>query len=341
MSKYFITILGLGLLICSNVDANSGIYTIFIEEFDKKKDLIQYVAAQEHDIRKNGRVLKRGSKFIFVCYRNNYDKSVVIARLLRKKGFKKAAVMKVDNEKLYRLRFLLEKSGKSDYDSNIENVTLLPGISQGIRLSNRDMNRFYCDGVDAKDIFFSKEKGIEAQIDGQNIFVKFLIKKDDGSYVDERAEFHVVCAPDTVYTIIAKPSNIESQTIKLGGLPDNNIAENLEIYAGLPFEKKILKLIRQTVSGKLQKSYKIIESEEIFDIFEDINMSLKRTIVIEGEGFVLRVFGIRSKEGDIRIDEKRFLIDEIGSPVGICLEERIITESHETRLIIVEHKGRT
>ena len=90
--------------------------------------------------------------------------------------------------------------------------------------------------------------------------------------------------------MIAFPQRIPSQTIRLSSGRNSKIRENRSLYAGLPFEKKVLKAIREVYTENIPDSYIISNKEKRFTSFREILLTLKRTVDIEGEGLRIKEY---------------------------------------------------
>ena len=142
-------------------------------------------------------------------------------------------------------------------------TVVLPEVTTNVRLSSSDMNRIACPS-DIKEALTSTEKGTSIKITGKDAFVKFkVIKKPDGkfAYLTTPTEIYVVCGDET-FSMIGFPQRVPSQTIRLSSGKSTKIKENLSIYSGLPFEKKILKAIREVYTESIPDSYSVSRHEK-------------------------------------------------------------------------------
>ena len=121
------------------------------------------------------------------------------------------------------------------------------GTSQ-VFLSSSDINRIICP-VEIKDAIYSKEKGLTVRLAEQNAFVKWVVMKKDGKdlYATTPSELYIVCGQN-VYTLIAVPKRIPAQTIQLSSGKADAIKTNLALFQEVPFEKKILALIKRALT---------------------------------------------------------------------------------------------
>lgn len=221
-------------------------------------------------------------------------------------------------------------------------TVVLPEVTTNIRLSSSDMNRIACPS-DIKEALTSTEKGASIKITGKDAFVKFkVIKKPDGkfTYLTTPTEIYVVCGEET-FSMIGFPQRIPSQTIRLSSGKEKKIKENLSLYSGLPFEKKMLKAIREVYTENIPDSYSVSRPEKQFKSFKEISLSLKRIVEIEGEGLRIKEFEAALK-GTVpfKMSEKMFLRPEVAeNPIAISLERHVLRPSEPARVFIVEQRG--
>ena len=223
-------------------------------------------------------------------------------------------------------------------------VRVLPEVTTKVYMSNRDVNRITCMGAPIKDIVYSKEKGITVKTEGSNAFVKFLMTKNpvtgEVGYASIPSEFYVVCGKDTVYTLIASPRNIPAQAIQLIS-KEKDIKENLSIFEGLSFERKVLLLVKDTYRDAIPESFTVQHLNKRYRVFRYIDVVLKRKVIAEGEGLQLKEFVLTlnsaSPKSFMKLNEKFFLLPELTrNPVGISLEHMKLEKGHPNRLFIVE-----
>lgn len=211
-------------------------------------------------------------------------------------------------------------------------------------LSSSDVNRFVCSAGDIKDVVFSKEKGVSAKVVGRDVYVKFVVTRlgDKKVYSATPTEMYIVCGGAT-YSMIANPKRIPSQIIRLSSGKDKKVQENVSGYDGLPFEKKIMKLIREAYTENLPESYTILEVNQRLDLFKEISVVMRRVVEVEGAGFTLKEYRLSlssTYSGDsLRLHEKLFLKPNLTtSPVGVSLEDLVLRRGMSTRLFVVEKR---
>ena len=224
-------------------------------------------------------------------------------------------------------------------------IAVLPEVTTKVLLSNRDVNRLTCMSGPIRDIIYSKEKGITVKTNGNNAFVKFLISKDPATgnliYTKIPSEFYVVCGNDSaVYTLIAVPKDIPARAVKLIS-KKKDIKKNLSLFEGIPFEKKVLLLVKDVYRDQIPESFTVKSLNRPFNIFRDIDVSLKQQVIADGEGLDVKEYVLtlkpQSMKEKIRLKEKFFLLPELArNPIGIALENLTLKKGHPARLFIVE-----
>ena len=221
-------------------------------------------------------------------------------------------------------------------------TVVLPEATTSVRLSSSDMNRISCP-ADIREALTSTEKGLNIKITGKDAFVKFkVIKKGDKfTYSTTPTELYVVCGEET-FSMVIFPQRIPSQTIRLTSGKDKKIKENLSLYAGLPFEKKALKAIKDVYTENIPDSYSVSKKEKRFLSYKEIILTLKRTVDIEGEGLRIKEYevSLRGETTEFKLNEKMFLKTELAeNPVAISLERHILRTGDTARLYVVEQRA--
>ena len=221
-------------------------------------------------------------------------------------------------------------------------TVVLPEATTSVRLSSSDMNRISCP-ADIREALTSTEKGLTIKITGKDAFVKFKVTKkgDKFTYSTTPTELYVVCGEET-FSMVIFPQRIPSQTIRLTSGKEKKIKENLSLYAGLPFEKKALKAIKDVYTENIPDSYSISKKEKRFLSYKEILLTLKRTVDIEGEGLRIKEYeaSLRGETTEFKMNEKMFLKTELAeNPVAVSLERHILRTGDTSRLYIVEQRA--
>ena len=216
-----------------------------------------------------------------------------------------------------------------------------PEITTQVHLSNSDINRVICP-VDIKDVVYSEEKGLAVNLSGKNAFVKFLVVKKDGKemYSTTPSELYFVC-DGQVYTMIASPARIPAQTVQLVPGKAGTARKNMELYGELPFEKKVITIIKRVYTNDVPDSFTKTAVNRKLDIFKDLEVTLRSVYAIEGEGLRVKEFEVRiapaSTLGTISFKESDFLrIDVSIHPVAVSVESMTLKNGELSRVFVVE-----
>ena len=216
-----------------------------------------------------------------------------------------------------------------------------PEVTTQVRLSNSDVNRVICP-VDMKDVIYSEEKGLTVNLSGKNAYLKFLVVKKDGKemYSSTPSELYLVC-DGQVYTMIAMPSRIPAQTVQLTPGKAGTAKKNMELYGELPFEKKIIAIVKRVYTNDVPDSFtKTVVGKKI-DVFKDLEVVLRSVYAIEGEGLRVKEFEVRlspmSTAESISFKESDFLRTDVSlHPVAVSAEFMTLKKGETSRVFVVE-----
>ena len=216
-----------------------------------------------------------------------------------------------------------------------------PEITTQVRLSNSDINRVICP-VDIKDVIYSEEKGLTVNLSGKNAFVKFLVVKKDGKemYSATPSELYFVC-DGVVYTMIAIPARIPAQTLQLTPGKAGTAKKNMELYGELPFEKKIITIVKRVYTNDAPDSFTKTVVNRKIDVFKDLEVTLHSIYSIEGEGLRVKEFEVRispaSALDTISFKESDFLRTDISlHPVAVSVESMTLKKGETSRVFVIE-----
>lgn len=210
-----------------------------------------------------------------------------------------------------------------------------PEVPSMVELSSSDINRLVCP-MDIKDVIYSKEKGTVVRIAGRNAFVKFSIKKEGEKeiYSATPTELYVVCG-EKVFNLITVPKRIPAKTVMLSG-EDEKAKKNISLFAGMPFEKKILSVIRSVYTENIPDSFTARAENKPYDLYKGLKLTLRRTVSVEGEGILLKELVAEASE-DAELEEKDFLKGELTSnPVAVSIDRLKLSKGEIARIIIAE-----
>ena len=191
-------------------------------------------------------------------------------------------------------------------------------------LSNSDLNRISCSTGTVKEVYYSKEKGIEHTIEGSNIFVKFFIKdtptakgRSNKHYAKKRSEFFISC-DGIIYTIYAIPEPTPAQHVVLTHGKEVSMQQNIQSFSGSSIEEIALQLTQQAITNQLDDNYLVTYPNNKFSLKLPTATTIKlkhlRSIAIEGTGYILKEYQL-STETTVQLQEKDFAQAAIGDNI--------------------------
>jgi conjugal transfer pilus assembly protein TraK len=211
-----------------------------------------------------------------------------------------------------------------------------------VEMSSLDINRVYCDG-EITDVVFSEEKGVKVKIVKNNAFVKFVMKRieDQEIPIDKPVDLFFVC-DNQVYSLIAIPKRIPSAFIYLES-KGKQIQEVVERAKDLPYEKKLLDVIKAVYLEKYEPNYQVVNVNKEFYLFKELKVILEKVIDIEGEGLRAKVFKLETNFNSntqyIEIKEKDFVRKDLTSfPLAVSLDKAKLQGRDKATLIILEKR---
>jgi len=219
---------------------------------------------------------------------------------------------------------------------------VLPEVTNAVELSSSDINRIVCPGT-ITDLIFSKEKGLEGHFVSNNAFVKFTVAVQDEEkiYSTTPTELFVSCN-NTIYSLIATPKRIPSVTLRLAPGAADAFKHNISMYQSLPFEKKVLQLIREAYQDEYPESYRIAIADTMVNLSADLSVRLEKIVDVEGVGLRLKEYRVKALAGkSLHVTEKNFLSPELSEKIiAVVVENHTIEPGGSSRVFIVEQRGK-
>jgi conjugal transfer pilus assembly protein TraK len=159
--------------------------------------------------------------------------------------------------------------------------------------------------------------------------------------MDKPADLFFVCN-EQVYSIIAIPKRIPSAFVYLES-KDKKMQEVVERVKDLPYEKRLLDVIRAVYLGKYEPNYQVVNVNKEFYLFKELKVILEKVIDIEGEGLRAKVFRLEtnfsSSSQYIEIKEKDFVRKELTTiPLAVSLDKTKLQGRDKATLIILEKR---
>lgn len=221
-------------------------------------------------------------------------------------------------------------------------VVVPPETATVVNMNNADVNRIVCP-VEIKDVVSLKEKGVSVKVTGKDVFVnfKFVKKGDKTFYASEPTEMYVVCGQDTYNLVLIPRPDVPPQTIRLSSGIDKKIKSNNDILGGLPFEKKIMHVVKDVYTDQLADSYSVTDVKKQIGNWQEINVIHKRNVDIEGEGLRVKEYEALLKQGQLtfKLSEKIFTKKTFAdNPVAVSLEKHILRPGETVRIFVVEQR---
>lgn len=228
--------------------------------------------------------------------------------------------------------------------ANISNspIVVTPEIPTVVPVNAQDVNRIICP-AEIKDIVSLEEKGVGVKITGKDAFINFRYGKkgEKTIYATEPTEMYVICG-DATYNLILHPKmDVPPQTVRLSSGLEKKIRENSELLGGLPFEKKVMRVVKDAYTDQLAESYSITNIKKSVGSWQELSVIHTRNIDIEGEGLRVREFEILLKQGQVpfKLSEKIFTKKPFAeNPVAVSLEKHVVKPGEIVRGFVVEQR---
>jgi conjugal transfer pilus assembly protein TraK len=141
--------------------------------------------------------------------------------------------------------------------------------------------------------------------------------------------------------MIGIPARIPAQTVQLSPGKAGTARKNIELYGELPFEKKIITIVKRVYMNDTPDSFTKSAVNRKMDIFKELEVTLRSIYSIEGEGLRVKEFEVRmspaSALDSISFKESDFLRTEISlHPVAVSAESMTLKKGETSRVFVVE-----
>ncbi|MEM4619116.1 MAG: type-F conjugative transfer system secretin TraK [Desulfurococcaceae archaeon] len=163
-----------------------------------------------------------------------------------------------------------------------------------VQLSSVDVNRVVCPHT-IKSVIFSEERGILAEVIGNNLFIKYKVTKVGDKYIfsETPVDMYIVCG-NKVYSMVGVPTRIPGVSIYLID-PEQEIRKSAK-WQGMPFEKKVTEIIKSVFRGEPPEGSIHRVKNKTYTTNPYVEIIEKESFVLEFEGLEIRVFQITLKE---------------------------------------------
>lgn len=217
-----------------------------------------------------------------------------------------------------------------------------------LKLSNRDVNHIVCEAGDITDVKFSQEKAIAVEINGENAWIKFLVKEisDNGTvtrqFVHEQSEFFITCG-DVVYSIYSDPSDVQGQIVRLKRPAGQMSSENRQIMGTLPEEDRAITVSLAMLRDRIPASFQTMAANSVPMLLDvpggSVRLTEVRRVGVDGAGISSSEYRVAS-DFDVNLNEMMFLNSALGADIFAITLDRLHLSPGETgRLVIVRRES--
>lgn len=217
---------------------------------------------------------------------------------------------------------------------------ILPERTTTVTVSNRDINRVNCPGP-VQDVFFSKEKPVAISTDSDNVFVKFLVRREGSreTLVKTPLDLHVVC-DGQVYTLILEPADQQATTVRLGDNRMKTAKANAKQWGSIAMEEQVKKFTLAVYRDDLPQGFKkrhLPEADPRQQVraYSDLKIEGLYEVIAPGVGLRATEYRIVAT-APMELKEKDFLLRQLGQIVGVTVEPLRIEAGQSARLIIID-----
>jgi TraK protein len=217
---------------------------------------------------------------------------------------------------------------------------VLPERTTTVMVSARDVNRVRCEQP-IEHVEYSKEKHGVVKAVGNDVFVKFLVRREGTleSYTSMPFDLHVICGGE-VYTLILRPRDQDSTTIRLGNASRKSLQSVAKDWGVLPLEEKVTKLTRAVYRNEVPSNFSrtiIDAADPRFNVrlFKDVEVIGKQEVNARGTGLRAVEYALIAHKA-VTFNERDFLVREMGDVVGVTIHPLTVEKEGIARLIVVQ-----
>ena len=139
--------------------------------------------------------------------------------------------------------------------------------------------------------------------------------------------------------MIAFPKRLPAQIVKLSKGKQDIVKKNIDMFNSIPFERKIMTVLKAIFTDTIPDSFNIAIINKTFNIFQQIDLTLERLIVVEGEGISVKEYIAKAKT-DVYLREKDFLRPDLTArTVAISIDTLDLKKDETSKVLIVEQRG--
>lgn len=220
-------------------------------------------------------------------------------------------------------------------------AALTPDNPTEITISNSDINKIRCENGKVNDVRTSAEKGVQVDVAGSNIFVKFNIRQieEKVEYVTKRTEFYITCN-GVDYMLYALPRLIAGRTVRLVGGAEQRAQENLALFGAMSDEERAVNLSERIITENVPRSFKIVSvvDQVMPGPIAGITIVPRRRYSLEGGEMSIGEYLVRS-DRSVTLDETMFLMPALGANMYSITLERLSLEAGQASRLIIVYRG--
>jgi conjugal transfer pilus assembly protein TraK len=214
-----------------------------------------------------------------------------------------------------------------------------------VRMSASDINRIVCTEAKSEiKVVYPQRKGVVVKSIDSNAFVEFEVKKVGNQYIYQETptELYVMC-DNTVYTLIAVPQKIPAVTVYLENRA-KALQEKLEALSGIPYEKRIIEIVKTLFSGKAPYDAQYLKVSKEYNVYPALKIKETGNYIFDADGLIARVFSVslkeEAKENFVDLREKDFLRKEITVyPSAVAINKLKVFKGEKVMVVIVEKRN--
>lgn len=207
-------------------------------------------------------------------------------------------------------------------------------------VSNRDVNRIHCPSP-VQDVIWSQEKPVAVTTDGNNVFVKFKIRREgmEETRVSTPLDLTIICGQE-VYSLILNPVDMDLATIRLGNGQTKELAVVAKEWGALPLEEKVKKFTLITYKNELPNSFRkanltATDPRRNIVAYSDLSITGLYEVRASGTGLRATEYEVTAKKS-MALEESDFLLPEFGDIAGITIDPLHLSAGQSGRLIIID-----
>lgn len=236
---------------------------------------------------------------------------------------------------------------ESNDSSQAKGVVVFPERSTEIPLSSKDQNRIVCVNGNVEDIWTSEEKGVRAEINENEAYVKFEFEVGPGGvlYSEIQTEFFIRCAGET-YSLIAKPQILPPQSVYLVSKSKPTAEDDAKAkkIKGNGVDSAVILILQDVLKDNVPDSWETRSMQyKSVSLRDNLFVNQKASWFIPGIDVFVNVFSVRTTAVAMSVEEKDFIDPRImTNPIALSIndDDHIIEGTNGGTLVIIEKLGK-